>query len=207
MSNQKIAIICIDSNKIYLTIFQYKDDILSLGNIVKVNIKQYPSDYYLEKPFLIYYWNKGLVLYNIIEDSKNKKIAVYKKYIEETCSSFEVTTKLRTKTTINFAEHITGGANCSKSYFMITQIPILRISLFSNNKEIMPGNTIYDSSSKFYFTVYSYDDTPIVIKFKNIKSNYSCSANINLFKTQIKIKGKSLRCYISPKRSIINNES
>ena len=73
LSNQRIAIICIYSKHIYLTVFQYKDDKLILGDIFNVNILVYPSYYNPLSPFLIYYSNKGLVLYSLVEDSKKKQ--------------------------------------------------------------------------------------------------------------------------------------
>ena len=73
---------------------------------------------------------------------KKKTVAVYKSYIEESCSSFEIMTHSLVETKINFAKYVVGGINDSVQYFMITQIPILKIALFCNNKEIMPGNTV-----------------------------------------------------------------
>ena len=87
---------------------------------------------------------------------------------------------------------------------MITQIPILKIALFCNNKEIMPGNTVYNSSDEFYFSAFD-SNTPIVIKFKNIKSNFTCNAIINIFHYQIEIKDKSYICHRDPSRALVNN--
>ena len=204
LDNQKIAIICVNSGNIFLTIFQYKNDKLALGNIVNVKIMDYPSYCKTLKPFLIYYWNKGLVIYNLVENKNNKTVAVYKSYIEESCSSFEIKANALIQTKINFSEHIIGGLNDSKPYFQITQIPIPKIILTSNNKLIIHGNTVYNSSNVFYFTAVD-SLIPLVIKFKNIKSNYECNAIISIIQYQIEIKDKSYNCKIAPSRSFVNN--
>jgi len=202
LSEQKVAIISIYSNVVYLTIFQYKDEKLILGDITNLKILEYPSYYSPSLPFLMYYINKGLVLYNIIEDSKNKKVAVYKSYFGESCSSFEITTNLNSKTPIFFSDYITGEDSISN--FMITEIPILKIILFCDNKEIKPGNTIYNSSNLFHFIV-PFSEDPVIIKFKNVKSSYSCNAVINIFHYLIEIGEKSYKCNISPEKDIVNN--
>ena len=204
LSNKKIAIICIYSPVVYLTIFECKDDKLILSNIKNVKILEFPSYYTPSKPFLIYYQNKGLVLYELIQDTKNKTVAVYKSYFEESCSSFEITTNVNIKTNIYFSDYIIGKDSDSNSNFMITQIPLLKVALFKDNKEIYPGNTIYDSSNIFHFIAY-YSDDPIVIKFKNSKSNYACNAIINIFHYLIEIGENSYKCNISPEIDVVNN--
>ena len=202
LSNQKIAIIAIYSKVVYLTIFQYKNDQLILGEITNVKILEYPSYYSPKLPFLIYFINKGLVLYNIIEDSKNKKVAIYKSYFEESCSSFEITTNLNKKTKIFFSDYITG--NDSISNYMITQIPFSKVILYCDNNEVKPGNTVYNNLNSFYFIV-PYSDDPITIKFKNTKSSYTCNAVINIFHYLIKIEDKSYKCNISYEKDVVNN--
>ena len=204
LSNQTIAIICFKFNKLYLTIFHYKDDNLILGNISNINILVFHSHFKILNPCLIYYSNKGLDLYNIVEDSQNNKAAVYKSFIKETCSSFQITANAFTKTKIIFSEYITGRVNHSDSYFIITQIPIQNVSLLCDGKEIKPGNTVYNSFNVFYFTA-SDSDTPFVINFKNIKSNDTCNAIINIFHYQIKVMDKSYKCDKSPERILVNN--
>ncbi len=204
LSNQKIAIICIYSNEVHLTIFEYRDNKLILGDITNLKILEFPSYYTASKPFLIYYQNKGLVLYELIQDTKNKNVAVYKSYFEESCSSFEITTNINIKTNIYFSDYIIGKVSDSNSNFMITQLPILKIALFSDNKEIYPGKTIYDSSNIFNFIAY-YSDDPIVIKFKNSKSSYTCNAIINIFHYLIEIGENSYKCNKAPEIDVVNN--
>ena len=79
-----------------------------------------------------------------------------------------------------------------------------KVSLFCDDKEIRPGNTVYNSSNSFYF-IPLYSDTPIVIKFKNVKSSYSCNAIINIFHYLIEIKDTSYKCNVSPNRIVVNN--
>ena len=202
LSDQKIAIICIYSKIVYLTVFQFKDDQLFLGHINNIKILEYPSHYSPSLPYLIYYVNKGIVLYNIIEDSKNKKAAIYKSYLEESCSSFEVTTNANSKTDIYFSDYITGKDSIFN--FMITEFPFSKVILFCDNKKVKPGNTVYNNSNLFNFIVpFSVD--PITIKFRNIKSSYSCNAIINIFHYLIEIEEKSYKCIISPERDIVNN--
>jgi len=204
LSNQKIAIICTYKSVVYLTIFEYKNNKLILGDMTNVKILEFPSYYAPSKQFLIYYKNKGLVLYELIKDTKNKTVAIYKSYAEESCSSFEITTNANIKTNIYFSDYIIGEDSGSNSNFMITQIPIFNITLFNDNKEIYPGNTIYDSSNTFNFIAY-YSDDPIVIKFKNTKSNYTCKAIINIFHYLIEIGENSYKCNVSPEIDVVNN--
>ena len=87
---------------------------------------------------------------------------------------------------------------------MITEIPFSKIVVYCDDKEIKPGNTIYNNLNKLHF-IASYSDDPIVIKFKSPKSSYTCSANINIFHYLIEVKEKSYQCNVSPKIEVVNN--
>ena len=204
LSNQRIAIIHIESNKVYLTIFEYKDGKLILGDIKNVKILEYPSYFTPSNSFLTYYFNKGLVLYNILTDTNDKKVALYKSYFEESCSSFSLTTNVNAKTKIFFSDYIIVKSLDSRKDFMITEIPFSKIVVYCDDKEIKPGNTIYNNLNKFHF-IASYSDEPIIIKFKSPKSSYTCSANINIFHYLIEVKEKSYQCNVSPKIEVVNN--
>ena len=68
LNNQTIAMICHDTSpvrsKIYLTLFQYKEDnTLILGKIVNKLIIEESYSFNIESPSIIYNLNKGLILY------------------------------------------------------------------------------------------------------------------------------------------------
>ena len=200
----KIAIICPSDYNIYLTLFQYKDNNLILGDIVNKELISFTSyTVKIQNTFLIYNLNKGLVLYYIMEYSKNYTYAAYKIYIEESCSSFDILTTESKETNISFFNYITGGINDLKPSFMITEIDP-KITLFNNNKRIIAGTTAFNSSDTFTF-ISQFSETPLIIKFKNTKSDYSCRAIINIFYYKIEIKDKFYKCVRSPNISIVNN--
>lgn len=210
LSDKRIALICIYFSQIYLTIFKYSNNILTLGDIVNVKLEDYQGDQIYQSlysnkimnPFLINYLNKGLVLYHMYE---NSDIAIiYKSYIEESCSSFEIITNELTETKINFTEHISTGINGSNTDFIIIGFPILKIVLYKNNISIEPGNTVYHNTDSFHFVAFNSDD-PLIIKFKGVNSDYSCNAIINIFQPEILILDKSYKCKKKSDRENINN--
>ena len=207
LSNHKIALICVYSRKLYLTIFKYSNNTLTLGDIVQVKLLDYDYDYdyysnKIKNFFLINYLNKGLVLYHMHEDSNIA--AVYKSYIEESCSSFEIITNELVETEINFTEYINVGINGTNKNFMILGFPILRFDLYKNNISILPGNTVYNITDSFHFIAFD-SETPLIIKFKSVNSDYECSAIINIFHPKIVVKDNSYICKKRSSRENINN--
>lgn len=204
LNDEKIAIICDSTYNMFLTLFEYKNNNLILGNIVDKEIIDFPSLYtHISNVFLFYNLNKGLILYNLLEYSNNYTYQVVKSYIEESCSSFDILTQELERTNISFYDHISGGLKENKPNFIITEIGP-KIILYKNDKNIRAGETEYNKDDSFSFMA-AFSETPLFIKFKTSNSDFSCSAIINIFYYKIGIKDNYYRCNRDPNIEIVNN--
>ena len=137
--------------------------------------------------------------------NSNLGYTIYKSYLEESCSSFEINVKPLTKTKINFVEHLSKGTNNYNPSFMITEIPTSQhIKIFCNDIKVIPGNKIYNNSGLFYLIA---EDTysKYIFKFRHSRNNNSCYMIVNIIYNEIKIKDNSYRCNKASNRIKINN--
>ena len=205
INEQKIAIVCKDSSNIYLTLIEYRDNNIFLGDIVNKNIINFPvGSTEMSNMFLTHYSTKGIVIYFIRQSLSSYAHEVVKVYVDETCSSFEILTDLMTLTNISFYDYITGGINNEEPKFIITKIPE-EIKLMHNNDWMQAGTTEFNHKDTFLFKVFNYFDTPLSIEFRTVNGIYSCNALIKIKQDEIVIKGISYKCTKSPDLLIINN--
>ena len=204
LENQEIAIICPTSSGIRLTTLKYNDNIIRLSDYFSQLIITISSDN-IKNIFFINNLNKGPILYYTLYYASNREVALYKSYINKSCSSFRISIHPFVKANIKFSEYITGGINDYFSpTFMITKIDS-RISLFvDGDTSVKEGNTVYNNYNSFSF-IASNSEYPLIINFQNIYCNYSCSAIISIIPYEIKIKDKSYICIKRQNRLLVNN--
>ena len=203
LNDSKIAIICNPQRSVYLTILEYKNNNLTLGNLVNKKILYFEFGIDAKNIFLMYNLNKGLILYYFISNRNEGNLAFFKSYINESCSSFEILANNNTETNISFYDYISGGVYNLNPNFIITDIDP-KITLFNNNKVIKAGSTSYNKSDNFSF-IAPYSDDPLIIKFKNTNFDYSCRAIINIFHYLIKVQYETYKCDKSPEIETVNN--
>lgn len=206
LKDGKIAIICSSSQHAQLTIFEYKNNSLKIDEVFHREIMNYDYDNKISNLFLIYNTYKGLILYNMKENSKNYNFtfSAYKTYFEEVCSSFNMITDKFQVTNISFINHIFGGNVNTQPNFYITEIDP-KIYLYNKyNETVKPGITLYNSNDSFTF-VAEFSETPLIIKFRNANYQYTCNARIDIFYYKIEILDRSYRCDINPESLYVNN--
>mgnify|MGYP002625672995 FL=1 len=203
--NERIMILCPSKNTIDMAILE--DNNITLNVIEEKEIISYSTYFAIERPFLMYNAQKGIIIYYIKQDIMANKYSLIKSYFEESCSSFEMKDlQPYSRNEINFYKYISGGENNNKISFMITDFNTSMITLTRNGESVKPGNTIYNNNISFFFTS---EDTlhPLIIKFKNVDNDYTCNVIITYFHNFIKVKDKSYVCMISPNRTEINDIS
>ena len=130
-------------------------------------------------------------------------MTIYKSYIEQSCSSFEIEANDEEKTQLSFYNYVAGGMESDNANFIITYIDP-KIVLFNDNLKVTAGNTKYKNDDIFYF-IPSFSDNSLLIKFKNTERDLIYQVIINKFFNHIRVKEKSYICIKSSNDTIINN--
>ena len=197
IEDYRIAAVCINEASIYYSLIRFNGNYLEIDKYGDKKLT-FDNNKIFSNPSLVFYKNKGLVLYTNL----NYKLGV-KIYLNLACNSFTINDIIPyEKTIINFNEQVSLSFEEDNIILNIINLNS-KIKYYINGKE---NYFPYEFNLNDNVTVICQDsDEPMILFYYLKKNNMGCQIKLITKKSYIYIMNEPFRCLVDPNITTINN--